>query len=59
MYDKKFDPLNAKYTGNEAVVILSIQREINNILNSWQKNIIVRELPWKRQLAGFMFRKSI
>lgn len=35
MYDKKFDPLNAKYTGNEAVVILSIQREINNILNSY------------------------
>lgn len=35
MYDKKFDPLNAKYNGNEAVVILSIQREINNILNSY------------------------
>ena len=24
-----------------------------------QKNIIVRGLPWKRQPAGFMFRKSI
>ena len=35
MYDKKFDPLNAKYDGNEAVVILSIKREINNILNSY------------------------
>lgn len=35
MYDKRFDPLDAKYSGNEAVVILSIQREINNILNSY------------------------
>lgn len=35
MYNKKFDPLNAKYDGNEAVVILSIKREINNILNSY------------------------
>lgn len=35
MFDKKFDPLNAKYDGNEAVVILSIKREINNILNSY------------------------
>lgn len=35
MYSKKFDPLNAKYDGNEAVVILSIKREINNILNSY------------------------
>lgn len=35
VYSKKFDPLNAKYDGNEAVVILSIKREINNILNSY------------------------
>lgn len=35
MYNKKFDPLNAKYEGNETVVMLSIQREINNILNSY------------------------
>ena len=40
MYDKKFDPLNAKYTGNEAVVILSIQREINNILNHMWDGLI-------------------
>lgn len=35
MYNKKFDPLSAKYEGHEAVVMLSIQREINNILNSY------------------------
>lgn len=35
MYNKRFDPLNAKYEGHEAVVMLSIQREINNILNSY------------------------
>lgn len=35
MYNKKFDPLNAKYEGHETVVMLSIQREINNILNSY------------------------
>lgn len=35
MFNQKFDPLNAKYDGNEQVVILSIQREINNILNSY------------------------
>lgn len=35
MYKEKFDPLNAKYNGSEEVVIMSIKREISNILNSY------------------------
>ena len=35
MYSNEFDPLKAKYDGNEEVVITSLKREINNILNSY------------------------
>ena len=32
---KAFDPLWSKYNGNEEVVIMSVKREISNILNSY------------------------
>ncbi len=35
MYNQKFDPLHAKYDGNEEVVIKSLKREIQNILGSY------------------------
>ena len=35
MYSNEFDPLKAKYDGNEEVVITSLKREITNILNSY------------------------
>jgi len=35
MYNQNFDPLSAKYTGNEEVVIKSLKREIKNILSSY------------------------
>ncbi len=35
MYNEAFDPLNAKISGNGEVVIKSLKREINNILNSY------------------------
>lgn len=35
MYDQNFDPLSAKYAGNEEVVIKSLKREIKNILSSY------------------------
>ena len=34
-YFNAFDPLSAKYNGNEEVVIMSIKREIANVLNSY------------------------
>jgi len=35
MYNKRFDPLRAKYEGNDEVVIMAMKREINNILGSY------------------------
>ena len=35
MLKESFDPLKAKYDGNEEVVIKAIKREISNILNSY------------------------
>lgn len=35
MYNQNFDPLSAKYNGNEEVVIKSLKREIKNILSSY------------------------
>ena len=35
MFIEKFDPLSAKYNGTDQVVILSMKREIGNILNSY------------------------
>lgn len=34
-YNDKFDPLSAKYAGNDEVVIKSLKREIKNILSSY------------------------
>jgi len=35
MYSTNFDPLQAKYSGTEEVVFISIKREIQNILSSY------------------------
>ena len=35
MYSSNFDPLQAKYSGTEEVVIKSLKREIKNILSSY------------------------
>ncbi|MGF7144827.1 hypothetical protein HNQ56_003260 [Anaerotaenia torta] len=35
MYNQNFDPLSAKYLGNDEVVIKSLKREIQNILSSY------------------------
>ena len=35
MFNESFDPLKAKYNGNEEVVIIAQKREIKNILNSY------------------------
>ena len=35
MYSSNFDPLQAKYSGTEEVVIKSLKREIRNILSSY------------------------
>lgn len=35
IYQANFDPLQAKYTGTEEVVIKALKREIQNILGSY------------------------